>query len=84
MEVGSQGYGGGDGWLVDRSAQVQRRPVTTSRPRRGEHGGGRGGHTFPWTTACSPHTMTLPGAETMKAGAIGLECLRSILGRWTS
>lgn len=33
------------------------------------------GVTFPWTTACSPNTMTLPGAETMKAGIRGLDCL---------
>ena len=26
---------------------------------------------FPWTTACSPKTMTLPGADTMNGGAIG-------------
>lgn len=26
---------------------------------------------LPWTTACSPKTMTLPGAETIKGGAIG-------------
>jgi hypothetical protein len=32
------------------------------------------------TTACSPKTMTFPGAETMKAGIIGLEYLRSSLG----
>lgn len=35
-----------------------------------------GALTLPWTTACSPKTMTLPGAETMKAGIIGLESLR--------
>lgn len=34
---------------------------------------------LPWTTACSPKTMTLPGAETMKAGAIGEEALRDML-----
>ena len=28
---------------------------------------------FPWTTACSPYTMTFPGAEVMKAGFIGDE-----------
>lgn len=36
---------------------------------------------LPCTTACSPNTMTLPGAETMKAGAIGEEALRDMLGR---
>lgn len=35
-----------------------------------------GALTLPWTTACSPKTMTFPGAETMKAGIIGLESLR--------
>lgn len=35
-----------------------------------------GALTLPWTTACSPKTMTLPGAETMNAGIIGLESLR--------
>lgn len=38
--------------------------------------------TLPWTTACSPNTITLPGAETMKVGAMGLDFLRSILRRW--
>ena len=38
--------------------------------------------TFPCTTACSPHTMTFPGAETMKAGIMGLDFLRSIFPRW--
>lgn len=28
---------------------------------------------LPWTTACSPYTITLPGADTIKAGAIGDE-----------
>lgn len=28
---------------------------------------------FPWTTACSPYTMTFPGAEVMKAGFMGDE-----------
>ena len=37
--------------------------------------------TFPWTTACSPTTMTFPGAETMKAGIIGDDCLRFICER---
>lgn len=32
--------------------------------------------TFPCTTACSPKTITFPGAETMKAGIIGDDCLR--------
>jgi len=35
-------------------------------------------YTFPWTTACSPKTITFPGAETMKAGIIGVDCLRLI------
>lgn len=35
-----------------------------------------GALTLPWTTACSPKTMTFPGAETMNAGIIGLESLR--------
>lgn len=29
--------------------------------------------TLPWTTECSPNKMTLAGAETMKAGIIGLD-----------
>lgn len=29
--------------------------------------------TLPWTTECSPKRMTLAGAETMKAGIIGLD-----------
>lgn len=29
--------------------------------------------TFPCTTACSPYTMTLPGAETMRLGMKGFE-----------
>ena len=34
--------------------------------------------TFPCTTACSPYTMTLPGAETIKGGIMGVDCfLRS-------
>jgi hypothetical protein len=33
--------------------------------------------TLPWTTACSPNTITLPGAETMKAGIIGVDCFLS-------
>jgi hypothetical protein len=33
--------------------------------------------TFPCTTACSPYTITLPGAETIKAGIMGLDVLRS-------
>lgn len=37
--------------------------------------------TFWWTTECSPQRMTFPGAETMNAGAIGLEGLRSIFRR---
>lgn len=37
--------------------------------------------TFPWTTACSPKTMTLPGAETMNAGIIGVDALRSSFPR---
>jgi hypothetical protein len=37
--------------------------------------------TFPWTTACSPNTITFPGAETMKAGIIGDEALRPCGGR---
>lgn len=32
--------------------------------------------TFPCTTACSPYTMTLPGADTMNEGIIGVDCLR--------
>lgn len=28
---------------------------------------------FPCTTACSPYTMTFPGADTIKAGASGEE-----------
>ncbi len=35
---------------------------------------------FPWTTACSPYTMTLPGAEVIKAGFIGDEGFRVDLG----
>ena len=35
---------------------------------------------LPWTTACSPYTIVLPGAETRKGGASGLECLRSCMG----
>jgi hypothetical protein len=30
--------------------------------------------TFPCTTACSPYTMTFPGAETMKGGIMGDDC----------
>ena len=37
---------------------------------------------LPWTTACSPNTMTLPGADTMKVGAMGEEALRVIVGRF--
>lgn len=33
---------------------------------------------FPWTTACSPKTMTLPGAETIKGGAMGEDAFRDI------
>lgn len=33
--------------------------------------------TLPWTTACSPKTMTLPGAETIKGGIIGDDCFLS-------
>lgn len=33
--------------------------------------------TLPWTTACSPKTMTLPGAETIKVGIIGVDCFLS-------
>lgn len=33
---------------------------------------------LPCTTACSPYTMTLPGADTMKAGAIGDDDLRAM------
>lgn len=29
--------------------------------------------TLPWTTECSPNKMTLAGAETIKAGIIGLD-----------
>lgn len=29
--------------------------------------------TLPYTTACSPYIITLPGAETMKEGVSGLE-----------
>lgn len=36
--------------------------------------------TFPWTTACSPYTMTFPGADTMKGGIMGDDCLRSNRG----
>jgi hypothetical protein len=36
--------------------------------------------TFPWTTACSPYTMTFPGAETMKGGIMGDDCFLSIAG----
>ena len=36
---------------------------------------------LPCTTACSPYTMTFPGAETIKAGAIGEEALRDMPGR---
>jgi hypothetical protein len=36
--------------------------------------------TLPWTTACSPKTMTLPGAETIKGGIIGVDFLRANLG----
>lgn len=36
--------------------------------------------TFPWTTACSPYTMTFPGADTMKGGIMGEDCLRSMAG----
>jgi hypothetical protein len=36
--------------------------------------------TFPWTTACSPYTMTFPGAETMKGGIIGDDCFLSSAG----
>lgn len=35
---------------------------------------------LPWTTACSPYTMTLPGADTMKVGAMGDEAFRDMLG----
>lgn len=31
---------------------------------------------MPCTTACSPYTMTLPGADTMKGGIIGDDCFR--------
>jgi hypothetical protein len=31
---------------------------------------------LPCTTACSPYTMTLPGADTMKGGIIGDDCFR--------
>ena len=30
--------------------------------------------TLPCTTACSPYTMTLPGADTMNGGIIGDDC----------
>lgn len=33
--------------------------------------------TLPCTTACSPYTMTLPGADTIKAGARGDDTLRA-------
>ena len=39
---------------------------------------------LPWTTACSPKTITLPGADTMKVGAMGEEALRVIIGRFRS
>lgn len=40
--------------------------------------------TLPCTTECSPNTMTLPGAETMKGGIIGLDCfLRDLCLRGT-
>jgi hypothetical protein len=35
---------------------------------------------LPWTTACSPKTITFPGAEVMKGGIIGVEALRSMVG----
>ena len=35
---------------------------------------------MPCTTACSPYTMTLPGAETMKGGIMGDDCFRSKVG----
>jgi len=40
-----------------------------------------GSRTLPCTTACSPYTITLPGAETMNAGIMGLDCLRFIFFR---
>lgn len=33
---------------------------------------------LPCTTACSPYTMTFPGADTIKAGASGEECFLCI------
>jgi hypothetical protein len=36
--------------------------------------------TLPCTTACSPYTMTLPGADTMKGGIIGDDCFRFMAG----
>ena len=33
---------------------------------------------LPWTTACSPKTISLPGAETMNGGAIGVEDFRVV------
>lgn len=33
---------------------------------------------LPYTTACSPNTMTFPGADTIKAGAIGDDVFRFI------
>jgi hypothetical protein len=30
---------------------------------------------FPYTTACSPNTITFPGAETMNGGIMGIEFL---------
>jgi hypothetical protein len=32
--------------------------------------------TFPCTTACSPYTMTFPGAETMNGAIMGVEYFR--------
>lgn len=31
---------------------------------------------MPCTTACSPYTMTLPGADTIKGGIMGDDCFR--------
>ena len=48
----------------------------------GAIGGGEGRLTLPCTTACSPKTITLPGAETMNVGNMGLDFFLSILRRW--
>lgn len=38
--------------------------------------------TLPYTTECSPKTITLPGAETIKGGAMGADALRCDRVRW--